>query len=58
MVTRERTVPCKTCTTPTPMTGTKLCDACWEVERRLADYLREGGDKARKFVEDALRKRR
>lgn len=51
---RVETCPCKTCGKSTPMLGTKLCDGCWEVERRLADYLREGGDNARKFVEDAL----
>jgi len=32
------------------MLGTKLCDACWETEFRLADYLRRGGEKARAFV--------
>jgi hypothetical protein len=34
------------------MLGTKLCDACWEVEHRLRDYLRtEGG---RQFVRAEL----
>jgi hypothetical protein len=52
----SETVPCKTCGTPTPMTGTKLCDPCWELEVRLEDYLRRGGTKARVFVYDALYK--
>lgn len=26
------------------------CDGCWEVEHRLADYLRDGGEKANAFV--------
>lgn len=38
MLNRE-TVPCKTCGTPTPMLGTKLCDNCFEVEGRLKRYL-------------------
>jgi hypothetical protein len=28
-------VPCGLCGTPTPMTGTKRCDACWELEHRV-----------------------
>lgn len=48
------TVPCKTCGTLTPMKGTKLCDPCWETERRLEDYLRRGGVNARQFVASAL----
>ncbi len=27
------TVPCEICGTPTPMTGTRRCDPCWEAER-------------------------
>lgn len=29
------TVPCGLCGTPTAMTGTKRCDPCWELERRV-----------------------
>ncbi len=47
-------VPCGTCGRETSMTGTKRCDACWEVEHRLRDYLRVGGAKARAFVEAVL----
>lgn len=36
------------------MTGTKRCDPCWETERLLPHYLRDGGDKAASFVRDAL----
>ena len=50
----EKTVPCETCGTPTPMTGTKRCDTCFEVEQRLAGYLRRGGAKAMAFVRSAL----
>ena len=28
-------VPCGLCGTPTPMTGTKRCDRCWELESRI-----------------------
>lgn len=28
-------VDCRLCGTPTPMLGTKLCDGCWELERRV-----------------------
>ena len=32
------TIPCRLCGVPTRMKGTKLCDRCWELERRvLAD---------------------
>lgn len=33
------TIPCETCGKPTPYFGTKRCDNCWEVERRLDAYL-------------------
>lgn len=29
------TVPCKWCKEPTSMLGTKMCDRCWELERRM-----------------------
>ena len=36
----EKTVPCRICGNDTPMTGTKLCNRCWELERRIqADLL-------------------
>ena len=31
----QKTVPCRLCSTPTPMLGTKLCDRCWELEHRV-----------------------
>jgi len=31
------TVPCKICSEPTTMTGTCLCDRCWELDRRISD---------------------
>jgi hypothetical protein len=31
----NETVPCKYCTKPTRMLGTKLCDGCWETDRQL-----------------------
>lgn len=35
---RRDTLPCRICGNATPMRGTKLCDRCWELERRvLAD---------------------
>jgi hypothetical protein len=45
-------VPCETCGELTAMTGTKRCDGCWEIERRLRDYLRSDG--GREFVAAAL----
>ena len=47
-------VPCATCGMPTPQTHTKRCDGCWEVESRLAGYLRDGGDKAIRELVNAL----
>lgn len=36
----DKTVPCRICTVPTPMLGTKLCDRCWELETRIhADLI-------------------
>ena len=46
-------VPCETCNRDTTMLGTRLCDACWEVERRLDDYLSRS-DKAREYVRARL----
>lgn len=31
----ETTVECKLCGKPTPMLGTKMCDGCWELDRRI-----------------------
>jgi hypothetical protein len=42
--------PCETCGALHWNDGTKRCDRCWEVERRLADYLRAGGAAALAFV--------
>lgn len=28
-------VPCKWCSRDTDMTGTKMCDGCWELDRRV-----------------------
>ena len=47
-------VPCGTCETPTPNTGTKRCDPCFEIETGLNAYLDEGGQKALEFVRSAL----
>lgn len=48
------TVPCTTCRRPTTYTGTQLCNGCWEVQHRLADYL-AGGARAVAFVKKALK---
>lgn len=50
----ELTVPCKTCGTETYQIGTRLCHLCWEVEHRLADYIRRGGANARRFISTTL----
>jgi len=47
--------PCVTCGIPTEKTGTQRCDGCWEVEHRLGDYLRRGGEKAARAIRKALR---
>lgn len=28
-------IPCDLCNTPTPHSGTKLCDRCWELVRQM-----------------------
>jgi len=49
----SETIPCETCGAPTAMTGTKRCDRCWEVERRLGAYA-STGRAARAFLSAAL----
>lgn len=49
-MTSPATVPCGTCGQPTTFAATKRCNACWEVEARLGDYLRRGGARAHAFV--------
>ena len=46
------TVPCETCGTPTPFTGTRRCNNCWEVERRMPDYMKspKGWDFVRQYI--------
>lgn len=48
----RETAPCETCGHPTPMLGTRRCDNCWEVERRLVAYLRS--ENARERMRRAL----
>lgn len=31
----ELIIECRLCTGPTTMQGTRLCDNCWELERRI-----------------------
>lgn len=31
----RETCACKFCGTATPMTGTRMCDRCWELNRRI-----------------------
>ena len=45
-------VPCKTCGKPTPSTGTVLCNNCWEVERRIEEYLES--ENGRRFIRTKL----
>lgn len=35
MKNQEETIPCRICSEPTPMLGTKLCNRCWELEGRI-----------------------
>ena len=44
-------VSCEICGTPTAMTGTKRCDRCWELEKRI---LREP-DLARRILDGTPR---
>jgi len=37
MMDNRPTVPCRHCSDPTPMLGTKMCDRCWELEWRVKD---------------------
>lgn len=37
----EESCPCKFCGRPTRMTGTKQCDECWELYRRLKEVPEE-----------------
>lgn len=44
----RETIPCRLCGRPTPMTGTQLCDRCWELESRI----RGDTELAKKIFED------
>ena len=50
----SETIPCEACGTPTPFTGTRRCNNCWEVERRLPEYLKS--PKAWDFVRQHIPK--
>lgn len=50
----EEAIPCETCKRPTTLLETKRCNGCWEVERRLDEYLRRGGRRAQDFVAKSL----
>lgn len=41
------TVPCKFCGEPTGMTGPKMCNGCWEVDRRVDEFARTQAGKDR-----------
>jgi hypothetical protein len=47
-----KSVPCETCGSMTDMLGTRRCDACYEVEKRLPAYL--GNIKGRAFARNIL----
>lgn len=34
-LTKDEEIPCRLCTKPTRMLGTKLCNGCWELETRI-----------------------
>lgn len=51
---REYHIPCEVCGKWTLYMGTRRCNNCWEVERRLEEYLRNG--KGREFVMQQLAK--
>jgi hypothetical protein len=44
--------PCEVCGKPTQYEGTKRCDNCWEVERRLKTYLKS--PKGQAFARKAM----
>jgi hypothetical protein len=47
-------VACMYCGKPTPMTGIRKCNNCWEVTHRLVEFVRY--PKGRKFVRALLEK--
>jgi hypothetical protein len=62
---KEHTVPCIWCGTPTAYTGTKQCDACHELDKRISDspelaarivgyYSAQQGITQTKIVSDVL----
>jgi hypothetical protein len=46
-------IPCKICGEPTPFTGTKLCDACYLVDRQL-DWLTKN-PQARAYIRQRIK---
>jgi hypothetical protein len=49
---RDYKVPCTTCGFPTTFNYTGRCTNCWEVERRLKEYLKS--ENGREFVRKLL----
>lgn len=49
---------CETCDQLTFAVSSKRCNRCWDIEHRLESYLRVGGVKAIRFVEQALKNAR
>jgi len=48
----EALTTCVVCGKPTPMLGTRRCNNCWEVERRLGSYIESPAGRA--YVESLL----
>lgn len=50
------TVPCKYCDKETHCTGTRMCNLCYEVDRRIDQFARSTGGRERmlRACEDAV----
>lgn len=46
-------VPCRVCGTPTTATALKICESCWEVERRIDGFVKH--PEGRRIVLEALK---
>lgn len=45
-------VPCKYCGELTNMTNTKLCNGCWELERRIENNIKLSKKIIKKLLEE------
>ena len=52
----EQTIPCMFCSDPTRMIGTAMCDGCYEVDKRIDNFVEAGGVRAFERLAEAVKR--